>query len=55
LAQRPFISGERFSIADITAWVAIDLGIPSVFEIGTSWPHLSRWHKGVSPRPSANA
>ncbi len=53
LADREFVAGQRYSIADITALVAVDfagwikLGIPD--ECG----HLRRWHGAVSARPSA--
>lgn len=55
LADRPFIAGDRFSIADITALVAIDLGTPTVFEIAPEQKNLARWHESVSRRPSAGA
>ncbi len=51
-----FVAGDRFTIADITALVAIDIGgrlaeirIPA--ELG----HLTRWYDNVSNRPSAKA
>lgn len=55
LADRPFVAGSRFSIADITALVAVDLGTPSVFEVAPEQKHLARWHGAVSSRPSAGA
>lgn len=55
LADRPFVAGERFSIADITALVAVDLGTPSVFRITPDQEHLGRWHERVLSRPSARA
>lgn len=55
LAGRAWVAGERFSIADITALVAIDLGTASVFEIQPEQEHLLRWHAAVSCRPSASA
>lgn len=55
LAERDFIAGERFSIADITALVSIDLGTPSAFELSPALPNLERWHAAVSTRPSAAA
>ncbi len=53
LADRRFIAGDSYSIADITAQVAIDLGTPSVITIGTGLKDLSRWHTEVSARASA--
>ena len=55
LADQSFVTGERFTVADITAWVAIDLGIPSAFEIPAGLGHLRRWFDEVSGRPSAQA
>lgn len=55
LEERPFIAGESFSVADITALAAVDLGQPSVFSLGDELPNLSRWHRDVASRPSAQA
>ena len=51
-----FVAGERFTIADITALVAIDIGRALAnFEIAPAWSNLARWHAAVSSRPSATA
>jgi glutathione S-transferase len=55
LASRHFIAGERFSIADITAMVAIDFGRVSKIAIKPDQLNLARWHSEVSARPSAKA
>ena len=56
LAQRPFIAGEHYTIADITALVAIDLGINMAgIAIPDYVKHVKRWHESVSSRPSAKA
>jgi glutathione S-transferase len=56
LAQRPFVAGERYSIADITAQVAIDLGVNLAgLKLPDSVRHVKRWHDAVSSRPSAKA
>lgn len=52
---RPFIAGDRYTIADITALVAIQLGTPSVFGITPDQPHLTRWYEVAAARPSAQA
>jgi glutathione S-transferase len=55
LADREFVAGKQYSIADITALVTVDfagwikLGIPS------DCSHLRRWYDKVSARPSAKA
>jgi glutathione S-transferase len=49
-----FIASDRFTIADITAVVAIDFGGRlAVFQIAPSVAHLTCWHETVSKRPSA--
>jgi glutathione S-transferase len=55
LAEREFIAGERFTIADITALIGIDFGRVSGIRIGEDQPNLARWHRTVSSRPSAKA
>src|SRR5579875_101271 len=53
LASRRFIAGDRFTIADITAMVAIDFGRVSKIAIKPEQKHLARWHGEVASRPSA--
>jgi len=55
LLDRPFISGERYTIADITALCAIDFGRVSDIRIGPELKNLSRWYEAVSSRPSSKA
>ncbi len=55
LADRPFIAGERFSIADITALCGIDFGRVVKLGIQPDQKHLARWYEAVSSRPSAKA
>ncbi|MDH3520948.1 MAG: glutathione S-transferase [Myxococcales bacterium] len=55
LAERRFVAGDRFSIADITAWVGIDFGKPSDIRIDAAHKNLQRWYEAVSARPSARA
>ena len=51
-----FVTGDRFTIADITALVAIDIGgALANIKIPPGLANLSRWHKAVSERPSAKA
>ncbi|MGO9134242.1 MAG: glutathione S-transferase family protein [Methylovirgula sp.] len=52
VAQRPFLAGDQFSIADITALVAVDFLKPARIEM-PDLVDLKRWHKAVSSRPSA--
>ena len=55
LAEREFIAGDRFTIADITALCGIDFGRVSKIRIQPEHTHLTRWHTAVSARPSALA
>jgi len=51
-----FVAGDRFSVADITALVAIDIGgFLADIKITPELSHVTRWHKAVSARPSAGA
>ena len=55
LANRQFIAGERYSIADITALIGIDFGRTTGIKITPEQKNLKRWHDAVSSRPSAKA
>jgi len=55
LADREFIAGDRFTIADITALCGIDFGRVSRIGIDPGQKNLQRWHTAVSARPSATA
>ena len=56
LDGQEFIASDRFTIADITALVAIDFGLRLAdVEITPSSAHLTRWHEAVSKRASAKA
>lgn len=55
LANREFIAGDRYTIADITALVAVDFGRASDIRVKPEHKNLQRWHEVVSKRPSAKA
>ena len=56
LADRPYMAGSEFSVADITALCFIDFATQRVdLEPDRSLSHLWRWHARVSERPSATA
>jgi glutathione S-transferase len=55
LANREFIAGSRYSIADITALVGIDFGRTTGIKISPEQKNLTRWYQAVSSRPSAKA
>jgi glutathione S-transferase len=55
LAEREFVAGTHYSIADITSLVAVDFARWIKFAIPDECVHLRRWYAAVSARPSAKA
>jgi glutathione S-transferase len=55
LKDRPFIAGERFSVADITGLVALDFARSARIALPEDLSNLRRWHAQLSARPSAKA
>ena len=55
LHDRLFIAGDHFSVADITALVAIDFMKPAKLAVPEEFRNLRRWHAQVSARPSIKA
>jgi glutathione S-transferase len=56
LGSRPYMAGQRFTVADITALCALDFGkVCDVRIQPDKTPNLAGWHKRVSERPSAKA
>ncbi len=55
LASNKFIAGDAFSVADITALVAIDFMKPARIQRPPELKNLERWYNEVSSRPSAKA
>ena len=52
LAGRDFIAADRFSIADITAVVAVDFARVVKVRPGDQHPHLQRWRTAMARRPA---
>jgi glutathione S-transferase len=52
LQGRPYVAGAGFSVADITAVVAVDFMKPAKLAVPDGLAHLQRWHREVSGRPS---
>jgi glutathione S-transferase len=55
LAGRRYVAGEAYSVADITALVAIDFMKPARIARPEGLSNLERWYADVSARPSAKA
>ena len=52
LADREFVAGDRFSIADITAVVGVDFARVVKVKAGEHHPHLLRWRATMAQRAS---
>lgn len=52
LAGREFVATSRFSVADITAVVAVDFARVIKVRVGDEHPHLQRWRAAMALRPS---
>jgi glutathione S-transferase len=55
LANNEFVCGQKFSIADITAIIAVDFSGWVKVKPTEVMAHLRRWHTAMSARPSAKA
>jgi len=55
LAGRRFITGDTFTIADITGLVALDFMKPAKLSVPNELAQVRRWHAELSARPSASA
>ena len=55
LADRDFVAGERFTIADITAFCALEFarGLMKFRPGGEGYVNLQRWRDRIAQRPSA--
>ena len=56
LATQPFVAGQRFTIADITAFCAIEFarGLMKFRPAQEGLPHLQAWRDRIAERPSAS-
>ena len=52
LAGRSFVAAEQFSVADITAVVAVDFARVIKLKPDPNLPHLMRWRAAMAERPS---
>jgi len=55
LEASPFVGGVDYSVADITALVAVDFMKPAKLAVPPEHRNIARWHAEVSARPSAKA
>ncbi len=55
LRDKPFVAGERFTVADATTLAVVDFAALGDESMPEDCPSLRRWHAEVSKRPSARA
>jgi len=55
LAANQYVAGDVYSIADITALVAIDFMKPAKLQLSEAYQSVLRWHRHVAARPSATS
>lgn len=55
LAEREWVTGGRYSFADITALATIDFAARMKLTVPDDAGHVQRWHAAASARPSAQA
>jgi glutathione S-transferase len=55
LKSRPYLAGTDFTVADITALVAVDFMRVSKMTVPDELTNVRRWYEAVSARPSASA
>lgn len=55
LGNRPFIAGDKFSVADITAFIAMDFAKRGELEVPAGATNILRWQSEIASRPSASA
>jgi glutathione S-transferase len=55
LGKRAYAACDRFTVADITAYVTVDFMRVAKLEVPESHKNVRRWHAEIAARPSASA
>lgn len=55
LAESAYVALDRFTLADISAFICVDFAAWVKLSVDENWPNVQRWHGAVSGRPSAAA
>ncbi|MFZ0606171.1 MAG: glutathione binding-like protein, partial [Xanthobacteraceae bacterium] len=55
LKNRAYVAGANYTVADITALIAVDFMRVSRLAVPDDLVNVRRWHQAVSGRPSAKA
>ena len=53
LKESPFVAGENFSMADISAYITVGFARMVKAQPDESLEHLARWRAGIDARPSS--
>lgn len=53
LGKQVYVAGDRYTIADITALVAIDFMKPARLQVSDAHANVKRWYDEVAQRPSS--
>jgi glutathione S-transferase len=55
VGPKPFLCGDRYSVADIDAMICVDFAKWIKLELPPGASNARRWYESVSSRPSAKA
>lgn len=55
LAESPYVALDRYTMADIGAYVCVDFAGWVKLPVLERWPHIRRWHEELTLRPSSSA
>jgi len=55
LADSPYVALDRYTLADIGAYVCVDFAGWIKLPVLEQWRNIRRWHEELSARPSATA
>jgi glutathione S-transferase len=55
LATRPYVAGDKLSVADITAYIATSFMKPSRLAVPDEAVHFKRWYAELAQRPAFSA
>jgi len=54
LAESPYVALDRFTMADIGAYICVEFAAWVKLPVRETWPNIRRWHDGIAQRPSAS-
>jgi glutathione S-transferase len=55
LAESPYVALDRYTVADIGAFVCVDFAGWIKLPVLERWPNIRRWHEELAARPSHSA